>query len=141
MDDIDEAFADAIYPNLLGTGNWRLRLEAMKRARKARAALADAGFGIVARTEWINQKPAIPAAEGWYRVMHEGDSESVDGHTIYDFPDYEDWAYWTPAGPDELEDFEGGYKGSWRTMRDEEGDFIFAYCGPVEAPPAYKPRG
>lgn len=83
---------------------------------------------------WIRQKPAIPEKEGWYRVMHPGDSESVDGHTIYEFSDYEDWAYWHPAAPDELEDFEGGYKGSWQTRYDEEGDGIFAYCGPVIVP-------
>jgi hypothetical protein len=83
---------------------------------------------------WTMQKPAIPPVEGWYRVMHSGDSESVDGHTIYDFPDYEDWAYWQPADPEELEDFDGGYKGSWQTMHNEEGDFIFAYAGPVPTP-------
>jgi hypothetical protein len=85
--------------------------------------------------KWINQQPAVPNQEGWYRVMHPGDSESIDGHTIYDFPDYEDWAYWQPADPEEFEDFEGGYKGSWQTMHDEEGEGIFAYYGPVNVPP------
>lgn len=84
---------------------------------------------------WIEQQPAIPSAEGWYRVMHSGDSEYLEGHLIYDFPDYEDWAYWTPASPDEFEDFDGGYKGSWGTQHDEDGDFIFAYCGPFMPPP------
>jgi hypothetical protein len=87
---------------------------------------------------WIEQKPAIPTAEGWYRVMHPGDSESIDGHTIYDFPDYEDWAYWTPASPEEFEDFDGGYKGSWHTYYDADGSGIFAYAGPVEVPQPYR---
>lgn len=80
--------------------------------------------------EWTKQRPAIPPREGWYRVMHPGDSETDGPHVFYDFPDYEDWAYWTPADPDEFEDFEGGYKGSWQCGHDEEGDGIFAYCGP-----------
>ncbi|RUU80481.1 hypothetical protein [Mesorhizobium sp. M7A.F.Ca.MR.362.00.0.0] len=83
---------------------------------------------------WIKQNPAIPPAEGWYRVMHAGDSEYLEGHRIYDFDDYEGWAYWTPAKEDEVEDFEGGWKGSWKCTHDEDGDFIFAYCGPVEFP-------
>jgi len=82
------------------------------------------------RPVWVKQKPAIPSVEGWYRVMHPGDSESCDGHTLYEFEDYEGWAYWQPADPSELEDFEGGYKGSWHCQHDEEGDGIFAYCGP-----------
>lgn len=86
---------------------------------------------------WIKQQPAVPSHEGWYRVMHAGDSETDGPHVFYDFPDYEDWAYWTPADHDEFEDFEGGYKGSWSTMHDEDGDYIFAYCGPVAVPPSY----
>ena len=82
--------------------------------------------------EWIEQTPAIPTEEGWYRVMIHGDSESIDGHTIYDFPDYETWAYWTPADQAECEDFDGGYKGSWMCTHDEDGDWVFAYCGPFE---------
>lgn len=84
---------------------------------------------------WIKQKPAIPAVEGWYRVMHAGDSEYLEGHCLYDFADYESWAYWTPAGPDEFEDFDGGYKGQWKCSHDEDGDFIFAYCGPFIVTP------
>lgn len=86
---------------------------------------------------WVKQNPAIPPVEGWYRVMFPGDSESVDGHTLYDFPDYEDWAYWTPAAPWEFEDFEGGYKGSWTTFYDADGGSIFAYSGPIEVPEPY----
>ncbi len=87
--------------------------------------------------EWINQNPAIPPAGGWYRVMISGDSETIEGHTIYEYSDYETWGYWTPAAPWEFEDFEGGYKGSWTCTHDEEGDWIFAYCGPFN-PPSYR---
>lgn len=81
---------------------------------------------------WIKEQPATPPKEGWYRVMYAGDSESVDGYTIYDYPDYEDWSYWNPADPADFEDFEGGYKGSWTTQYDQEGESIFAYLGPFE---------
>jgi hypothetical protein len=87
---------------------------------------------------WVQEANPVPPAEGWYRVMVGGDSESVDGHTIYEFPDYEQWGYWTPAAPEEFEDFEGGYKGSWKCMHDEEGEFLFAYCGPFVVPPFEK---
>lgn len=84
--------------------------------------------------KWIEQQPAIPPKEGWYRVMIPGDSESIDGHTIYDFPDYETWAYWYPATEEDYEDFEGGYKGHWNCVHDEESEFVFAYYGPIEFP-------
>jgi hypothetical protein len=80
----------------------------------------------------------VPPAEGWYAVMHPGDSESIDGHTIYEFGDYQDFARWTPAEPDELEDFDDGYKGHWMTQHDEDGDGIFAFYGPLLIP-AFKP--
>lgn len=89
--------------------------------------------------QWIKQKPAIPEKEGWYRVMHPGDCETDGPHVYYDFPDYESWAYWQPADPEEFEDFDGGYKGSWQCQYNEEGDDIFAYYGPFEFP-AYKDR-
>lgn len=87
---------------------------------------------------WISQHLSYPRREGWYRVVHSGDSESVDGYTIYDYPDYEAWAYWTPAREDEFEDFEGGYKGSWMCSHDEDGDFIVAFCGPIPVPSPFK---
>lgn len=89
---------------------------------------------IIIETEWVKQKPAVPDREGWYRVMHPGDYESIDGQVTYDFNDYEGWAYWVPALPDELEEEEGGHKGTWITQHDEEGDMIFAYLGPFEFP-------
>lgn len=86
--------------------------------------------------EWILQRPAVPPVEGWYRVMHPGDWETIDGmYKVYDFPDYEAWAYWCPAAEEEFEDFDGGFKGDWRCSYDEDGDGIFAYYGPIEFPP------
>jgi len=86
---------------------------------------------------WINQEPAVPSVEGWYRVMLPGDSESMDGFTLYEFPDYETWGYWSPASPEEYEDFADGYKGSW-TVEMGEPDGLFAYAGPIAVPTPYK---
>lgn len=90
-------------------------------------------------TQWVKRfdRNHVPTEEGWYRVMIPGDSESVDGYELYSFPDYEQWAYWTPAGPGEYEDFDGGYKGQFNATFDEESDSIFAWCGPFN-PPSYK---
>lgn len=87
------------------------------------------------KPEWVVDEGTFPqpTKEGWYRVMHSGDSETIDGHwVVYDYPDYEAWAYWVPADENEYEDFEGGYKGHWQCEHDEDGDFIFAYYGPIE---------
>jgi hypothetical protein len=46
-DEIDKALADAIYPQVRDTHDRKLRAEAIKRAGKARAVLAGAGFVIV----------------------------------------------------------------------------------------------
>ena len=75
-----------------------------------------------------------PSEAGHYRIRISGDSESVDGFTIYDYPDYETWAWWEPATSEELEDFPGGHKGSWHTQHDEEDCMIFAWFGPVKVP-------
>jgi hypothetical protein len=76
-----------------------------------------------------------PPAEGWYRVMISGDSESVDGHLIYSYPDYETWAHFAPASPASPEPFPGGYRGTFTGWRDEDDSTIFAYCGPILIPP------
>lgn len=76
-----------------------------------------------------------PEESGWYRIMVSGDSELIDGHYIYSFDDYETWAYFTKASPDEFEDFIGGYKGSFCGTHDEENETIFAYVGPFVIPP------
>ena len=75
-----------------------------------------------------NHDEDLPDYAGWYRVMVSGDSEQIDGHTIYDFDDYETWAFFTPH--------EDG--GNFYSERDEaDNDTVFAWCGPFN-PPAYK---
>jgi len=68
----------------------------------------------------------FPTLAGHYRVMVAGDSESIDGHTIYDYPDYETWAWFEPS-----EDGEGG---NFTGTHDEENESIFAYFGPIHVP-------
>lgn len=91
--------------------------------------------------QWVhrNTKDDVPTESGVYRVMVSGDSESVDGFTIYDFGDYETWAIFTRASPDEYEDFPGGYKGTFTGDHDEEDETILAYCGPIVWP-KYNPK-
>jgi hypothetical protein len=55
ISEIDRAFMDAIYPQIRDTKDSRLRAEALKRSRRARAALAAAGYKIV---------PCAPTAKG-----------------------------------------------------------------------------
>lgn len=77
--------------------------------------------------EWItrNTDEDFPEVDGWYRVMVSGDSESIDGHTIYAFDDYETWArFWRD------EDGNGSFVGT----HDEDEHCIFAYCGPIYFP-------
>lgn len=75
---------------------------------------------------WITRenKKSFPEIEGWYRVMVSGDSETIDGHTIYAFDDYETWAQFTKH--EDGESFVG--------MHDEDEYTIFAYCGPFVIP-------
>lgn len=51
--DVEQAFMDAVYPQLHGTTDNHLRAEAIKRTRRALVALDDAGFCIAARTKPI----------------------------------------------------------------------------------------
>lgn len=76
----------------------------------------------------------LPKEEGWYRVRVSGDSESIDGFTIYNYPDYDTWAYFTPANPEEFESFKGGWKGSFTGVHDEENSVIYAFYGPIKVP-------
>lgn len=85
--------------------------------------------------QWITQNNPAPKEPGMYAVMIKGDRETIDGHVIYDFPEYQTFGQWTPAKPDELENFEGGHKGSWHCCHDEEATTIFAYYGPLKIPP------
>lgn len=78
-------------------------------------------------SEWIVRNPGKtnnPTAEGHYRVMVSGDSESIDGHVIYSFEAYEAWAFFVP-------DEDGGY---FKGDHDEEDFTIFAYFGPIDFP-------
>jgi len=86
-----------------------------------------------------------PTEEGWYRVLYSGDSEYLEGHMIYDYDDYQGWAYWNPAR--EREEVIVGPPGwgvlravseecdaHWTTEHDEEGEFVIAFCGPLVFP-------
>jgi hypothetical protein len=72
----------------------------------------------------------LPKDPGWYRVMVSGDSESIDGHEIYSFDDYETWAQFRPYD-------DGG--GSFSGIHDEDEHCIFAWYGPITFP-AYGTR-
>jgi hypothetical protein len=83
--------------------------------------------GVAQRSmRWVQRenKDCFPTIKGWYRVMVSGDSESIEGHTIYAFDDYETWAQFTPH--------EDG--GSFVGTHDEDEYTIFAYCGPIVFP-------
>ncbi len=93
--------------------------------------------------KWIKEHPAHPSVEGWYRVMHPGDSDSIDGHTLYEYGDYPGWAYWQPERPAEsIVAFEGKVtvtalgvdEAHWICEHDEDGEGIFAYYGPITIP-------
>ena len=76
---------------------------------------------------WITRtKPEEwPTVEGWYMVMVEGDSESIDGHQIYAFDEYETWARLSIDA-----DGNAAFKG----IHDEEDFTIYAYYGPIIVP-------
>lgn len=82
---------------------------------------------------WIHRvdMQTKPTLAGYYRVMIGGDSEQVDGHTVYSFDDYETWAYFTPN-----EDDGGSFVGE----HDEEDFCIVAYCGPIIFPAYESPH-
>jgi len=67
-----------------------------------------------------------PTEPGHYRVMISGDSESIDGHTIYSFEDYEAWVWFNE--PDE----DGNP--SMVAQHDEEIETVLAWFGPVSIP-------
>ena len=83
-------------------------------------------------TEWVHRGDgkSIPTEQGLYRVMVTGDSESIDGYTIYSFPDYATWAVF-------IKDEDGGF---FKCEHDEEDSFIFAYYGPIVIPPYSEPE-
>lgn len=113
---------------------WLMYARDLDKGEMRNFALRDCHFN---PPEWVLADPdkglTHPEAEGHYFVLFAGDSESVDGHTIYSFDDYTEWAYWHPAQPEELEDFEGGFKGNWSSSSGEP-ESIIAWCGPVRVP-------
>lgn len=78
--------------------------------------------------EWVRREPAdegdLPTQEGFYRIMVTGDSEYIDGHCMYEFPEYANWAYFTPH--EDGGNFAGDY--------DEDNSAVFAWFGPIVIP-------
>jgi len=72
--------------------------------------------------EGVESRTNLPTVSGHYRVMIHGDSESVDGHVIYEFGDYETWAY--------IKVDENGISADLN----EDFDCVFAWCGPFIVP-------
>lgn len=101
-------------------------------------ALKDCQFNVPPWVHYTEEAPN-PTEPGLYLIRQAGDSESIDGHVIYDYPDYEEFAEWAPAKPEEFEDFEGGYKGQWGNVMTGETEGVIAWCGPIHLPP-YKAR-
>lgn len=77
-----------------------------------------------------DDKATLPIEKGTYRVMVAGDFESVDGHTIYEYPDYPTWS-------EVIEDEEDGGLRFMQGTHDEEPDTFFAYYGPVVPVPPF----
>lgn len=92
--------------------------------------------------KWVRGN--APAEEGWYRVLHPGDSESIEGHTIYEYGDYQGWAYWAieREAKSHVVDLPGwsatlraeAHEASWTCEHDEDGESIIAFCGPIAFP-------
>lgn len=76
--------------------------------------------------DYDRESDGLPTIEGFYRVKVSGDSESVDGHLIYEYEDYETWAYFTPDNDD---------SGVFAGDHDEDNYNIFAWCGPFHVRP------
>ena len=84
--------------------------------------------------EWVfclegddGQDPVYPSTPGHYRVLIAGDSESIDGHEIYSFEDYETWGFFGVKDKDGYVPFIGSH--------DEEIETVVAWCGPYKVPP------
>jgi hypothetical protein len=85
--------------------------------------------------EWrrydYKDKATWPTESGAYRVMVSGNSESCDGYTVFEYPDYPTWA-------DVFEDEDDDGKPCLRFNQGpyaEEPETFFAYCGPFAIPP------
>jgi hypothetical protein len=79
--------------------------------------------------DWENEATR-PTVAGSYAVMISGDSASVDGHVLYDFPDYQTFAsVWVEEGEVQI-----------APSHDEPAHTIFAWCGPLPIP-KFDPAG
>ncbi|WP_046869012.1 hypothetical protein [Microvirga massiliensis] len=73
--------------------------------------------------DWDNPETR-PTEPGPYAVMISGDNASVDGHVLYDFPDYQTFAsVWLEEGEVQI-----------APSHDEPIHAIFAWCGPLPIP-------
>ena len=83
--------------------------------------------------QWTYTKDKeYPDTEGWYAVLLPGDSESEDGHTFYNFPDYIMFAHFYPPvqeAPGQETEEPCPY---WDCFIETEG--MVAWCGPYEVP-------
>src|SRR5882672_4585409 len=68
-------------------------------------------------------KSTWPTIHGRYAVMVSGDSESIDGHCIYEFPDYQTFANLITSDPDDGEEGFINFHG----YHDEDEYTIFAW--------------
>lgn len=77
--------------------------------------------------EWVTRTDInhYPETAGIYRVMISGDSESMDGFTIYEYDDYETWAAFF---------IDEDQNPCWNTQHDECNEMIFAFYGPIIIP-------
>ena len=77
--------------------------------------------------------PPFPGRHISKFVRLPGDSETEDGHVLYEFGDYSEFAYWAPAKPEEFEDWPEGHKGQW-ILAMSEPDGMIGWCGPFRVP-------
>jgi hypothetical protein len=70
-----------------------------------------------------------PTELGTYAVMISGDSESIDGHMIYEFGDYQTFANLVQLSRDPDDCFI-----SFSGTHDEDDHTIFAWYGPLVIP-------
>jgi hypothetical protein len=108
----------------------KLTKDALTMANDAISILQETNRLLIAHPTWVRaDKEKPPTEAGWYRVLLPGDSESDgDGHTIYDFGDYEDWAYFDPDNLDP--DNDNPDTGDGFSPDNGEAYGLIAYCGP-----------
>jgi len=84
--------------------------------------------------EWVRTSTQeYPDDAGWYAVLLPGDSESEDGHTIYDYPDFVTFAqFYPPVQEPPGQETEEPIP-TWVSFDGLEG--MIAWCGPFNVPP------